>query len=420
MLWGMKTRPFGRLLALADRRQNLTDAAIAAGFVVFGLASLATAPPRATPPAVEVALVLALFAPLAWRRRFPLAALVAFTAVFAVLALIDLPLSTWFGNGWLVAAYSAAVHGRGRWRTPVGTATAVVFLVALVGSVVVQEGVPGNPVLGVALLIAGNAAFVVWVWLFGDATHNASERQAELAERTRQLERERETNARRAVLAERVRIARELHDVVAHHVSLMGVQAGAARRVLRQRPDQAEQALAAIETASREAVGEMHRLLGFLRQEPETDGLEPPTMRCLDRLLDQFREAGLPVALAVEGDERPLPPAVDLSAYRIVQEALTNTLRHAGPASASVHLRYGPRELLIEVVDDGRAAGNGAAGGAQRDAGKGGAAGVGTGGAGLLGMHERVGLLGGWLRLERPPGGGFAVRAALPTDGASR
>jgi signal transduction histidine kinase len=417
MLGRMKEtdRPFRRLLALADRHPDLTDAVVAAGFVAFGLASLPLAwpEPAPVPAAVAVVLVVALFAPLAWRRRAPVATLAAVTAAAVVYFITGLPQNPWFGNGWLLAAYSVGVYGDARWRgwARAGSAAALTLLVVAEGVAQGAAGgspLPGNPALGYGLVIAGNVVFVTWIWLFGDAVRAGREREAELAERTRQLEIERETNARRAVLDERVRIARELHDVVAHHVSLMGVQAGAARRVLHQRPEQAEQALSAIEAASRDAVRELHRLLGFLRheREQEQDGLAPqPSLRRIDALVAQMREAGLPVALEVAGEERPLPPAVDLSAYRIVQEALTNALRHAGPASATVRLRYGARDLLVEVIDDGR--------GADADA-HGAPA---TGGAGLVGMRERVGLLGGRLRIERPAGGGFAVRAELPFDG---
>jgi signal transduction histidine kinase len=418
MLARMKERAFGPLLARLDRHPTLTDAAIAAGFLGLGLASFPLVWPEQPPvePAVAVALLVALFAPLAWRRRFPLAALAVYTVLIAVYALSGLPQNNMFDDGWLLAAYSAGAYGKGQGRTWVRAGSAAAFLVLHVVDIAMHGGLgtPGNPVLGFGLYIATHVVFIAWIWLLGDVACAAREREAELAvrtrqlaERTRQLEVERETNARRAVLDERVRISRELHDVVAHHVSLMGVQAGAARRVLHRQPEQAEQALLAIEATSREAVHELHRLLGFLRQDHDADSLAPqPSLRRLDDLLAQMRGAGLPVALEVEGEPRVLPPAVDLSAYRIVQEALTNALRHAGPASATVRLRYGPRDLLVEVIDDGRspdAAPNGASV---------------TGGAGLVGMRERVGLLGGRLRIERPEGGGFAVRAELPFDGS--
>jgi signal transduction histidine kinase len=227
-----------------------------------------------------------------------------------------------------------------------------------------------------------------------------------LAERTRQLERERGATARLAVIDERVRIARELHDVVAHHVSLIGIQAGAARLVLDRRPEKAGETLAAIEASSREAVREMQRLLGFLRQDRDDDPLAPqPGMGQIETLVAQMRTAGLGVTLEIGGTVRPLPPSVDLSAYRIVQEALTNALKHAGPTAATVGIRYGDRALELEIADDGGAAPPAAAV---------------DGGNGLIGMRERVGLLGGELHVGQRPQGGFAVRARLPLDGRQR
>lgn len=223
-----------------------------------------------------------------------------------------------------------------------------------------------------------------------------------MAERTARLQREREANARRAVLDERVRIAREPRDVVADHVGLMDVPAGAARCVPPCRPEQAMAMLAAIETSSREAVRAMHRLLGFLRREPENDPLAPqPSVRRLDALIDEMRAAGLPDSLTIAGEARPLPPGVDLPAYRIVQEALTNTLKHAEPATATVTLRYGDPALEIEVIDDGVAALAAAAGG-----------------VGPIGLRERGGRCGGRLRTGRHPGPGFVVRARLPLAGS--
>ena len=204
------------------------------------------------------------------------------------------------------------------------------------------------------------------------------------------------------MFAERVRIARELHDVVAHHVSMMGVQAGAARVVIDRDQGRAKEALSAIETSSRQAVSELHRLLGFLRQDGDEDGLAPqPGVAQLERLVASMSDTQLAVDMTVEGEARTLPQMVDVSAYRIVQEALTNTLKHARASHAEVHLRYWPDELEVEVVDDGRGARNGKA---HRD-----------GGLGLIGMRERAGLHGGTLSAGTAPSGGFAVRVRLPT-----
>jgi signal transduction histidine kinase len=198
-----------------------------------------------------------------------------------------------------------------------------------------------------------------------------------------------------------VRIARELHDVIAHHVSMMGVQAGAGRLVIDQDPDKAKEALGAIELSSRHAVQELYRLLGFLRQAGDPDPLaSQPGLGQLAGLAAGMSNTELTVEVRVEGESRPLPATVDVSAYRIVQEALTNTLKHAGASRADVHLRYWPDELEVEIVDDGRPNGGPVAT---------------SGGLGLIGMRERAALHGGQLSAGPAAGGGFAVRVKLPT-----
>ncbi|HEX2698955.1 MAG TPA: sensor histidine kinase [Acidimicrobiales bacterium] len=202
-----------------------------------------------------------------------------------------------------------------------------------------------------------------------------------------------------------MRIARELHDVVAHHVSVMGVQAGAARLVMERDPPNAASALASIESSSRQAVAELHRLLGFLRQEGDSDDLAPqPGLDQLEDLVAQMAAARFGVQLRVDGEPRPLPSSVELSAYRIVQEALTNVLKHSGAASAEVHLRYRSGTVEVEVLDDG--------GGVPT-------APTATGGHGLIGMRERATLHGGHLAAGPRPEGGFYVRATFPLNGAS-
>ncbi|MGH2895393.1 MAG: sensor histidine kinase [Solirubrobacteraceae bacterium] len=204
--------------------------------------------------------------------------------------------------------------------------------------------------------------------------------------------------ARRAVAEERVRIARELHDVVAHNVSLIVVQAVAAQDVFDARPDQSLKALSAIESSGRAALGELRRLLGTVRPDTETDGHDPqPGLARLDSLVDSVRTAGLEVAVRFEGAPVQPPAGVDLSAYRIVQEALTNTLRHARATRAVVIVRYAPTALEVEVLDDGR-----------------GAPDTVNGGHGIVGMRERAALLGGTVELGPGPQGGFRVRASLP------
>jgi signal transduction histidine kinase len=212
--------------------------------------------------------------------------------------------------------------------------------------------------------------------------------------------------ARQAVNAERTRIPRELHDVVAHSVSVMVVQAGAARRVLDKDPDRASEAMASIESTGRQSLNELRRLLGMLRQADgaATGRVPQPSIDDVDALLAQTREAGLPVTIEIEGEPRPLAPGVDLSAYRIVQEALTNTIKHAGPAEATVRLCYGADTLELVISDDGRGADCEEA---ER---------TGAAGHGLVGMRERVSLFGGDLQVGNRPGGGFTVRATLPLE----
>jgi signal transduction histidine kinase len=252
-------------------------------------------------------------------------------------------------------------------------------------------------------MVVENFVIFAAAWILGDNLRNRRAYLAELEERAARLERDREVEARRAVQRERGRIARELHDVVAHTMSVMVVQAGAARRVMRKRPDDAEDALVAIEDAGRQGLAEMRRLLGVLRHEDERNlTLAPqPSLQYVDELVARSVEAGVNVELEIEGAPRPLPAGVDLSAYRIVQEALTNVLKHAGGAArACVQVRYRPESVEVEVFDDGR--------GVAADPASNGE------GHGLVGMRERVALFGGELRVGPRRGGGFSVKARLP------
>ena len=237
--------------------------------------------------------------------------------------------------------------------------------------------------------------FVSVVWYIGRRIRVRGERFAHLG-------REQAAEAGRAVATERTRIARELHDVVAHRVSLMTVQAGAAKTVAADDPKAALRAMEAVEEAGREALGELRHLLGVLRPEAELDGLGPqPGVVDVPRLVDQFVEAGLEVSLTMEGESNDLPARVDLSAYRIVQEALTNVLKHAGPAAhAKVRLSKEDQAVVIEVFDDGQ----------------GDTVLLGSG-HGIVGMRERALLLGGSLDAGPDPSGGFRVAAKLPIEG---
>jgi signal transduction histidine kinase len=229
-------------------------------------------------------------------------------------------------------------------------------------------------------------------WIGGDALRTRRAYMDELEEKTERLERERETEAARAVAEEQSRIARELHDVIAHSLSVIVVQAAAARDVFDARPDRARNALDEIETTGRGALAELRRLLGTVRGEYAPQ----PGLERLDDLVAQVRTAGLDVIVSIEGQPRPLPAGVDLSAYRIVQEALTNTLKHADATRADIEVRFGRDELDLEIRDDGR--GNGG--------------GDGTG-SGLIGMRERVATYGGSLDAG-PAQNGWSVKARFP------
>ena len=235
-------------------------------------------------------------------------------------------------------------------------------------------------------------------WTTGVFVSRRSEPARERAERAERLEREQRDASERAVAAERQRIARELHDVVAHSVSVMTVQAGAVRRLLRSDQQKEREALETVEATGREALTEMRRLVGLLREQGAMPEFSPqPGLGTMDTLLDGVRSAGLPVELAVDGAPRELPPGVDLAAYRVVQEALTNALKYGGTAHAWVALRWRDDELELEVANDGRSDGDGSGGG-----------------HGLAGMEERISLYGGELESGPREGGGFVVRARLP------
>jgi signal transduction histidine kinase len=263
--------------------------------------------------------------------------------------------------------------------------------------------------------IAGNIAITVFqavpfalAWVLGDSIRTRRAYFAQLEERNARLEKEREAQAKVAVAAERARIARELHDVVAHNVSVMVVQADGAAYVLDAAPDQAKKALETISSTGRQALAEMRRLLGVLRTGEHQEAGEyvpQPDVQQIEELVEQCRTSGLPVDFKVEGTPRPLPSGVELTAYRIVQEALTNTRKHGGPdAGASVRLVYFDDGLGLLVEDDGK--------GAPHELYEEG--GFDGQGHGLIGMRERIGMVGGTLDAGPRPGGGFRISALLP------
>jgi signal transduction histidine kinase len=299
-----------------------------------------------------------------------------------------------------VALFGVGAFGRSRRKR----AVQVVVILALEAYIAVHV-LGAASALGVDVwlvlfaTVSYNVLICVAAVLMGDWYRQRKLYEEELDRRARQLERDRVERERRVVIDERVRIARELHDVVAHHVSLMGIQAGAARTVLHDAPERSIELLTSIEDASRRAVDEMRRLLGALREDATEGGVDRrPNLAQLDGLLDSARKTGLDATLEIRGSARPdLPDTLDLSAYRIVQEALTNVIRHANARRVHVVLSYLPAALEISVEDDGR-------GGAM----------AGRAGRGLVGMRERAALFGGTLSAGPGADGGFRIDAHLP------
>jgi signal transduction histidine kinase len=324
--------------------------------------------------------------PLLWRRSRPGAVVAAVTGVVVV----SIAVGVWVVPLQLgVALYTLmAVRSDPRGRL-VGAASIVAVAIAVLSA--------GGLEFGAA---AARVVFLIAAALLGDSIGSRRAYIHEIEEKAERLEREQEIEARRAAAEEQARIARELHDVVAHALSVIVVQAGAADDAFERDPDAARLSIRAVDDSARSALGDLRRVLGILRQDaPEYEpqaGLER-----LDTLVESVRATGLVVSLEVEGVQRPLPPSVGMSAYRIVQEALTNSLKHADADHVRIRIRYG-ETLEVDVRDDGRGATNGAA----------------VPGRGLIGMRERVTLLGGALATGTDPAGGYRVRADIPIEAA--
>ncbi|MFJ7075787.1 sensor histidine kinase [Streptomyces sp. NPDC098781] len=352
--------------------------------------------------AAMLSVILLLSLVIALRRRMPEKMLLLAIAVGVLQLALDV--STTLANfAFLVITYTVAVSGA-RW------ASWLALGVGLGAAPLAQLRWPeeDSSVLGnIALMIFMTVPFAL-AWVLGDSIRTRRAYYEQLEERATRLEKEREAQSKVAVAAERARIARELHDVVAHNVSVMVVQADGAAYVLDAAPDQAKKALETISSTGRQALAEMRRLLGVLRtgEHQETGEYVPqPDVEQIDELIQQCRTSGLPVDFKVEGTPRPLPSGVELTAYRIVQEALTNTRKHGGPnAGASVRLVYFDDGLGLLVEDDGK----GAPHELYEDGGADGS------GHGLIGMRERVGMVGGTLDAGPRPGGGFRISALLP------
>jgi signal transduction histidine kinase len=374
--------PATMLRNLRDR-PRLFDAVVAAVLVVAGLLEGGLVDTN-RPLWLHQTLTVAVMGALAWRRRFPIGVLAFVVAGMLVLD-SDGQFSV-FAAG-VIAAFTAGAEVDPP-RAWAGLALAVVPF--WIGFAVIGGGV--SDFVAVTVLYGGS-------WVLGQTLRERAQRNAVLAERADRAEREREAEAARAVAEERARIARELHDVVSHAISVVTVQTQAVRRRLG--PDHAREVddLRAVEAAARQAMAEMRRLFGVLRADGERPSLAPqPGLDQLDRLVAETRTDGVPVETVVEGEAVPLPPGLDLAAYRIIQEALTNARKHAPGGRVTVRLCFGDRDLDVVVEDTGAAV--------PPDAD--------SGGLGLVGMRERASLYGGALDAGPMAGGGYAVRARLP------
>jgi len=339
---------------------------------------------------LDIVLVVLITGPLLARRRFPFGAPLGVGAGVVIASFADNSLVPFDVIAFLAGASAVFLLAQLRdWRQAVaGLAMAVG-----VEAIVVRNDPRGQ--LGQFIFVS--LIFAV-VWVVGFTLGRKFAEADEAKERAARAEREREARARAAVAEERARIARELHDVVGHSVSVMTVQASGVRRLLRPEQEREREALLIVERTGREALAEMRRMVGVLRRPEEAPALAPqPSLEHVDRLIEQACEAGLPVELRVEGEATELPAGVDLTAYRLVQEGLTNALKHARATRAEVIVNYLDGQIEVTVSDDGAGLGNGDGGG-----------------HGLVGMRERVSVYGGELDAGPQPGGGFRLRARLP------
>lgn len=339
--------------------------------------------------AVEVILLILLAAPLTLRRKWPVFTVI----VVGVIALAALAAGYPGGPptiALLVALYGVAANGHRRW-------SAAVTVVFAGGGLVFRALVERESFVSVAL----HSALFVLVSLLGDAVHSRRLLASETRERLRLAEAERNAETQRRIADERLRIARELHDVMAHSVTTVSVQAGAALDALDSHPGEAREMLRSMRATSRHAMQELRATVSLLRADPQDGNARDPApgLEEIDGLVARIRHAGIDVDMSVVGRSRSLPPAVELTAYRIVQEALTNVIRHASATAARVLLTYAEHHLVVQIDDDG-------SGPSPAD----------TPGFGLRGLQERVDALAGTLFLGTSPSGGFRLRAQIPTQ----
>ncbi|MBX3093537.1 MAG: sensor histidine kinase [Cryobacterium sp.] len=404
----------------ADARQRKLD--VAAAFGLLGVSILSMVLTRAmgmisdpASPGLSIGLIAAVILPLAVRRVAPVPALAVVSVAFVLMGELSVPELTVSNIALFMAIYTVGAWETSRARALVArlvvvTGMGVWLLISLFRASTADIDFDG-PGIGVLTPIAAfmlqqvlvNLLYFAGAWWFGDHAHSSARQRALTELRTRQLQDEQEKVARQSIAIERLRIARELHDAVAHHVSVMGVQAAAARSVLDSNPEAARDRLESVEESSRVAVAELYQLLGTLRDEEMPVATGPTAsldLNSLDLLVEDSIMAGLRVTLTRVGEPYGVPPLVGLNLYRIAQEALTNVLKHAGPGTqVRVHLRFGETAIELEVSDDGR----GRPGPPPRGA-----------GLGLLGMRERAASLGGQLEATARAGSGWVVRITVP------
>jgi signal transduction histidine kinase len=362
------------------------DFALAAVLVVFALLDVLLSPEWRGPAAVNVVVVPAMALSLAWRRKRPLTVLAVVVGGYVGLSLAFGATQSWsFTFIVITALYSAVVYGV-RPLLAAAMATLGVVTASLTDPLVSSFG---DAVWGPSLIVLTVGA--------GLTGRGIRARTNTLEYRAEALEREEQRRAAEAAAEERRRIARELHDIISHSLGVVVLQAGAAEEVLDRDPTRAREVLESIRATGQEAIGEMGTLLGLLDSSPRSSREPQPSLADLDGLVSRMRDAGLSVDLAIEGQRRALPAALELSAFRVIQEGLTNSLKHSRARHVRAVLRYGEGELQVDVSDDGAAAGNGA--GARR---------------GLAGMRERVEVFGGRLEAGPQPAGGWRLRATFP------
>jgi signal transduction histidine kinase len=375
---------------------------VIAALAFFSLRAWWALAPLPVHPLLAATLVSVEIIPLALRRAFPSATLLIIAIAGVILQVLNIPELSFIAITLIIAIFTAATYG-GRGRNLI----CGVCIAAVLGSISYRLVFSGATVLPINRFLYGttnlllNSMLFLPIWWFGNTLRKSREQTSQLKDSTEQLIREREENARRAVVDERIRIARELHDVLAHHVSVMGIQAGAARQVLKQYPEKALNSLSLIETSSRQAVSELYRLLGLLRDEKQVEKFAPmPNLQQLEKLVADMQNAGLQVEVKIEGEKREIPEMVDLSAFRIIEEALTNTLKHAGATKATININYHNSMLVLEITDNGHGiVSNGK---------------IASGGKGLIGMRERAYLVNGEFMAGNGPDGGFCVKVKLP------